>query len=74
MAHALRRILHCAVDGKKHLFAMVSRNPRHWSGGDILPCLCHCQERSSKQYTHRLSLAVHIYSVQEFVCNNLFHG
>ncbi len=27
MAHALRRILYCSVDSKKHLFAMVSSNP-----------------------------------------------
>lgn len=27
MAHALRRILYCTVEAKKHLFAMVSSNP-----------------------------------------------
>ena len=33
MAHALKRILYCSADSKKHLFALVARNPQEGSDG-----------------------------------------
>ena len=33
MAHALKRILYCTCDSKKHLFAIVARNPQEGTEG-----------------------------------------
>ena len=33
MAHSLKRILYCTADSKKHLFALVARNPQEGTEG-----------------------------------------
>lgn len=33
MAHALKRILYCTAEPKKHLFALVARNPQQGAEG-----------------------------------------
>ena len=33
MAHSIKRILYCTADSKKHLFAIVARNPQEGTEG-----------------------------------------